>query len=177
VARLRKQGPDVAVFGREISAGAGARVAGETIATGSVMKIAKHVFCVAALALAATLSALPALAKPAYVLSTVNLRAAPGTTNEIVGKIPGGTLVETDSCTDGWCAVTWQGKSGFAIQTALDLSGRVPQRRAAPSPGYYGGPAYDDEVVVEGPPVYYAPPPPYYYGYYGRPYWGWRHRW
>jgi uncharacterized protein YraI len=136
------------------------------------MTFAPHVFCVGVLALAAA----PALAKPAYVMSTVNLRAAPGTTSEIVGKIPGGSLVDADNCTEGWCAVTWQGKSGFAIQAALDLSGRVPQRRAGPPPSYYGGPAYDDQVVVEGPPVYYGPPPPYYYGYYG-PRWGWRHRW
>jgi uncharacterized protein YraI len=138
------------------------------------MRFASLAFCVAALAFAAA----PALAKPAYVLSTVNLRAAPGTTNEIVGKIPGGSLVDADNCTDGWCAVTWQGKSGFAIQTALDTSGRVPQRPAGPPPtNYYSGPAYNDDVMVEGPPVYYAPPPPPYYGFYGRPYWGWRHRW
>lgn len=111
-----------------------------------------------------------AWAKPAYVPSTVNLRTAPGTTNEIVAKIPGGSLVDADNCTDGWCAVTWQGKSGFAIQTALDLSGRVPpraQRRIDDQ-----GPEY-----VEGPPVYYEPPPvyvaPYYYH---RPWYG-RHRW
>jgi len=124
------------------------------------------------------LAAAPALAKPAYVMTTVNLRAAPGTTNEIVAKIPGGSLVDADNCTDGWCAVNWQGKSGFAIQTALDLSGRVPQP-AGPPRSYYSGPGYppppDDDVVVEGPPVYYGPRP-YYYGYYG-PRWGWRHRW
>ena len=140
---------------------------------GVVMRCASRAFCLVMLSLAAA----PASAKPAYVLSTVNLRAAPGTTNEIVGKIPGGSLVDADNCTDGWCAVTWQGKSGFAIQTALDTSGRVPQQGpAGPPANYYSGPAYSGDVVVEGPPVYYAPPPPYY-GYYGRPYWGWRHRW
>jgi uncharacterized protein YraI len=56
-----------------------------------------------------------ALAKPAYVGSTLNLRAAPGTTSEIVGKIPGGSLVDAGECTEGWCAVTWQDKSGFTI--------------------------------------------------------------
>jgi uncharacterized protein YraI len=132
--------------------------------------------CAAAFALAAT----PAFAKPAYVGSTLNLRAAPGTTNEIIGKIPGGSLVEAGECTAGWCEVTWQGKSGFAIQTALDLSGRVPRRAAAP-PEYTGSvPGYvPEDEIVEGPPVYYAPRP-YYYGYYGtryRPYWGWRHYW
>ena len=121
------------------------------------------------------LSATSAWAKPAYVATTVNLRAAPGTSNEIVAKIPGGSLIDADNCTDGWCAVTWQGKSGFAIQSAIDLSGRVPRRSVAPPRRYYAGPP-DDEVVVD-PPVYYDPPPPVYYRPYYRPYWGWRHRW
>ena len=120
-----------------------------------------------------------AVAKPAYVASTVNLRAAPGTTSEVVTKIPGGSLVDADDCSEGWCRVTWQDKSGFAIQSALDTSGRVPQQRAARRPGYPAPPVYADEpdYVVEGPPVYYAPPPPYY-GYYG-PYYrgGWHRRW
>ena len=113
-------------------------------------------------------SAFPA-AKPAVVLTTVNLRAAPGTTNEIVAKIPGGSLVDAASCTDGWCAVTWQEKSGFAIQTALDLSGRVPIRPAGPASGpprVYRGPP--PGYVVEEPPVYYESPPVYYVRPYGR---------
>ena len=116
-------------------------------------------------------SATAASAKPAYVLTTVNLRAAPGTTNEIVAKIPGGSLVDATDCTGGWCAVTWNEKRGFAIETSLDLSGRVPSRRAGP-------PRDRDYIVEEGPPVYYdgGSPPPYYYGpsygpYY-RPYYG-----
>ena len=113
-----------------------------------------------------------AQAKPAYVASTVNLRAAPGTGSEIVAKIPGGSLVDAGGCTEGWCEVSWQDKKGFAIQTALDLSGRVPQRRPAAPRVYEDGPDY-----VEGPPVYYGPPPVYYRPYY-RPYWGWhRHHW
>ena len=123
-----------------------------------------------------------AAAAPAYVPSTVNLRAAPGTTSEIVTKIPGGSLIDANDCTEGWCAVTWQGKSGFAKQTALDMSGRVPQQRAAQRRPYpVQGEVYEDdgpaEYVAEAPPVYYAPRP-YYYGY--GPYyrgWGWRHRW
>ena len=72
-----------------------------------------------------------AAAKPAYVASTVNLRAAPGTGSEIVAKIPGGSLVDASACDGGWCEIAWQDKRGFAIQTALDMSGRVPQQRAA----------------------------------------------
>ena len=129
-----------------------------------------------AVALAALLAFVPgAFAKPAYVASTVNLRAAPGTTSEIVSKIPGGSLVDAGECTEGWCAITWQDKSGFAIQTALDMSGRVPPRSAAVRRPVYG-PDY-----VEEPPIYYQVPPPPFYArpyYYGRPYYGHRwHRW
>jgi uncharacterized protein YraI len=120
------------------------------------------------------LSASGALAKPAYVATTVNLRAAPGTTNEIVAKIPGGSLIDATDCAEGWCAVTWQGKSGFAIQTGLDLTGHVPQRAAAPAVPPRGRYADDEEIVYGAPP----PPPVYYYdGPYYRPYWGWRRHW
>jgi uncharacterized protein YraI len=141
------------------------------------MRLTPYLMCCGLLLGAAT----GALAKPAYVASTVNLRAAPGTTSEIVAKIPGGSLLDVKDCSENWCEVTWQDKSGFAIQSALDLSGRVPQRQStpqrpsAPARVYYEQPDY----IAEGPPVYYAPPPPYYYGYgpyYRRPWGGWR-RW
>ena len=159
------------------------------------MKFTSHV-----LGLAIACISVPALAKPAYIASTVNLRAAPGTGSEIVAKIPGGSLVDTGGCDEGWCEVTWQEKKGFAIQSALDLSGRVPQQRAAApvAPAYrqgsqgpqgpqgpqaprgpYGPQVVEGPEVVDG-PVYYAAPPPavvYYGGPYYRPYWGWRRRW
>jgi uncharacterized protein YraI len=109
-------------------------------------------------------------------MSTVNLRSAAGTTNEIVAKIPGGSLVDATNCSE-WCEVEWQGKKGFAIATALDRSGRVPSPRAAAPRGAYPGGYAEDDYVPMGPPAVYAPAP-YYYGYgpYYRPYWGYR-RW
>ena len=123
--------------------------------------------CVALLAM---LCGAQAAAAPAYVLSTVNLRAGPATTNEILGKIPAGTIIEADKCINGWCEVTWQGKNGFAVVTALDLTGKPPVRRAAPRP--IPGRYYEVEPapVMVGPPVYYYGYRPY--GYY-RP-WGYR---
>jgi uncharacterized protein YgiM (DUF1202 family) len=135
-------------------------------------------------AAALVLSAASAAGAPASVTSTVNLRSGPGTGYEIVAKIPGMALVDANNCINGWCEVSWQGKTGFAIATALDLSGRAPGRAAVrqaplPAPGAY----LDDEAVVAGPPVYYGGPV-YYgyypyryrpYGYYGyRRYWGYR---
>jgi hypothetical protein len=78
--------------------------------------------------------------------------------------------------------VEWQGQRGFAIATALDLSGRVPTAaRAAPQPAE---PPPDLDAEIVGPPVYYYRRPAYYYGprpyyygyprYWGRPYWGYR---
>ena len=94
------------------------------------MKSASFILGIAIACIAA-----PALAKPAYVASTVNLRAAPGTGSEIVAKIPGGSLVDAAACDEGWCEISWQDKKGFAIQKALDMSGRVPQQRAAAAAG------------------------------------------
>jgi uncharacterized protein YraI len=130
--------------------------------------------CAAAITL---VSAAGAAADPAYVASTVNLRAGATTGSDILAKIPGGSLVDASNCSD-WCEVEWQGKKGYAIASALDRSGRVPARRAAGAPrGAYSSGAYveDDDYVPVGPPAVYAPPP-YYYGY--RPYyWGYGARW
>jgi uncharacterized protein YraI len=139
------------------------------------MRIMSHLLCAGVLLGAAS----SALAKPAYVASAVNLRAAPNTTSEVVTKIPGGSLIDADNCTDGWCAVTFQDKNGFAIQTALDMSGRVPQPQQRRPSAARAAPVYEEgpEYAEQGPPVYYEPGP-YYYGY--RPYYGgygWRHRW
>jgi uncharacterized protein YraI len=140
---------------------------------GNAMKLVRHLVCAGALAIVSTY----ALAKPAYVLTTVNLRSGAGTNNEIVTKIPAGSLIEVNTCTNGWCEASWQGKNGFAIETALDTSGRVPPRRPAyaPGPTYSGPPVYSAPPAYYGPPAYYYSPGPYYYDrgpyYYGRPYW------
>lgn len=73
------------------------------------------------------LSAASAAAESAYVTSAVNLRSGAATANEIVAKIPAGSLVDASNCGE-WCGIEWQGKKGFAIATALDRSGRVPPR-------------------------------------------------
>jgi hypothetical protein len=145
----------------------------------------KKLLCVGAFVLSAgsaVLSAGSALAAPGTAVSTVNLRAEANTTSEILGKIPGGSRLEVGECSNGWCAVTWAGKSGFAIATALDTTGRARRVvRRGPPPGYDP----DDDYVpvapyprpyVVGPPVVYGPGP---YGY-GGPYWGggyWGPRW
>jgi hypothetical protein len=130
-----------------------------------------------------------AAAKPATVVSEVNLRKGPGTDSEIITLIPKGTMVEVGTCTNGWCQVTWNGQDGFSIATNLGLGGPPPPVRRRPvgddyppPPGTYPPPP----GYVVGPPVYYAPPPVYYGPYYGGPYyygggwrggWGWHRHW
>src|SRR5436853_7036002 len=112
--------------------------------------------CTSALVLA---SAVSAVAAPAYVPSTVNLRSGPGTTTGIVTRIPGGSLVDATNCAEGWCEVVFGEAKGFTIQTGLDLSGRVSPRRAAgpPGPGRVY-PVAPPGVVVAGPgPVVVGP--------------------
>jgi uncharacterized protein YraI len=108
------------------------------------------------------------------VTANVNLRSGPGTDSNIIATIPGGSTVHITSCSGEWCAVTWNGQSGYAIARNLGSGRRVAQYRQQPY--YEGGPP-----VVYGPPVYYPPAvyygPGFYYGpryYYGR---GWGRRW
>jgi uncharacterized protein YraI len=114
-------------------------------------------------------------AAPGTAVSTVNLRAEANTTSNILGKIGAGSRVDVGDCTAGWCAVTWQGKSGFVIQTSLDMSGRPVARARRIAPGSEHivavGPRPPGYVAVPPPAVGYAPAPYYGYGY-GAPYWG-----
>jgi SH3 domain-containing protein len=118
-----------------------------------------------------------AAAKPGLAASNVNLRAEANTTSEVLAKIPAGARVDVGPCQEGWCAVTFQGKSGFSIATAIDTSGR-PRRVLAGPPGYGGPPGALPPGYVPVPPPGYGPGPgvvyapgPYYgpgpYGPYG----------
>jgi hypothetical protein len=107
-------------------------------------------------------------ATPGMVNTTVNLREGPGTTTAVLVKIPGGAAVDVSGCSGEWCKVTYAGKNGYVIATALGQGNPPPGGPGGPPPGY------------APPPPGYVPPPgyygygPYYGPYYGPgPYWGW----
>jgi hypothetical protein len=107
------------------------------------------------------------------VYTTVNLRQGPGTTYEIIGKIPAGSRIAVGGCSGQWCQASWQGQDGYVIATSLTPNA-PPQGYPPPPPPGYPPPVYG------GPPVYYGPGPYYGDGYYGPgPYWrgGWHRRW
>jgi SH3 domain-containing protein len=146
-----------------------------------------------------------ARAGAASVVAAVNLRSGPGTDQEIITTIPGGSTVQVSGCTGEWCEVTWNGRSGYAIARNLSIGAPRqarpygPQPGYAPQPGYPGGrqpgyaggygpqPGYTGGYGPEPPAVYEAPgyyaPPAVVYGpgYYGpgAAYYGpgWRRRW
>jgi hypothetical protein len=88
------------------------------------------------------LSAGYAAAKPVTTAADTNLRTAPGTDSDIVVLIPRGTTIEVDKCTDGWCAVSWDGKDGFAF------AGNV----LGPTLGEVKPPAKPADVAIDIPP-------------------------
>lgn len=156
-----------------------------------------------AVAAVVALSAQSAVAAPALATNNVNMRQGPGTNYPVIITIPGGSTVEVGGCQGTWCAVTWQGKSGYAVATSLDQGGGAPPAGAGgplppggPPPGATAqGPPPDYPPGAQPPPGYvpppgyYPPPPgydPYYYGpgyyapgYYAPYYYGpyWRRRW
>lgn len=123
-----------------------------------------------------------AVALPGVAATTVNLRAEANTTSEVLAKMQAGARLEVGDCKDGWCAVTFQGKSGFAIQTAIDVTGRARTVRRYPRAV---APADDFVPVAPGYRAYpsaavYAPGPMYYgWGAYWGPRWvgGWGYGW
>jgi hypothetical protein len=126
-------------------------------------------------------------AKSALATANLNLRSGPGTDSEVIATIPGGSTVQVASCSGEWCAVTWNGHSGYAIARNLDIGARRQARPNRAPPGYAGG--YEPgPPVVYGAPGYYPPPAvvygpgyygygPGYYGYGPGYYYGWRRRW
>lgn len=100
-----------------------------------------------AAASALVLSAGAAAAAPATAQSPLNLRAGPGTQYEVVGTIPGGATVDVAGCTGSWCQVNFNGESGFASRSFLQMAEGGP---VVVAPGY----AYDDTPYYGGDDYY-----------------------
>lgn len=96
-------------------------------------------FAVLAVAAMAGLAASSAEARQAHTTADLNLRTGPGTQYQIIATMPAGSRIEIGECADGWCAVEWRGKDGFASMVGL------ADGRAAPAP----------EVIVIDPPYPY----------------------
>src|ERR1700674_119951 len=61
----------------------------------------------------------PGAPRYALVIANVNLRSGPGTDAPLITTILGGTTVQVTGCSGEWCAVMWNGRSGYAIARNL----------------------------------------------------------
>lgn len=93
-----------------------------------------------AAAIAATLlGCTAALAAPAQVTTTLNLRTGPSTGYAIETALPAGALVDVRGCTRGrnWCRVNWNGYDGWA--SSAYLADRQTGYRRHPGRTYAAG--------------------------------------
>jgi hypothetical protein len=65
---------------------------------------------------------------PGIVTRQVNLQQAPTSESAVLASIPRGRAVKVEKCTNGWCYVSWNGRSGYIL--AKDVSIGVPTRRS-----------------------------------------------
>ena len=93
------------------------------------------------------LSAGAAAAAPAVSRADLNVRSGPGTEYGVVGVIQAGETVDVGGCKAAWCQVAFEGGTGYANRSYLQMAG-------APSAG----------VVVQA-PVYDPYDYDYDYGY------------
>ncbi|WGS20568.1 MULTISPECIES: SH3 domain-containing protein [unclassified Bradyrhizobium] len=94
------------------------------------------------------LSAGAAMAAPAVVESSVNLRNGPGTEFAVIATLPAGATVNATDCAVGWCRVSYDGEEGYASRAYLDIETAAVEPYYYPSYGYYG---------YYGPYAYYEP--------------------
>jgi hypothetical protein len=94
------------------------------------------------------LSASTALAFPAYVGQSTNLRWGPSTEFPIQVTVPAGSTVDVGECSSEWCAVNWYDYEGFMYRNLLAFDGGVTVPYVAVFPdyeyyqGYYYGPSF-----------------------------------
>ena len=122
------------------------------------MTFSRFTICAAGCVL---LPAVSATAEPAVATSAVNLRSGAGTSHELVGKIPGGSVVDVSHCNE-WCEVQWQGKTGFAIAASLDRGKHVATRRTAKRPDLFAVDPANNKSALETPRSGYEAPERYY---------------
>ncbi|MCB4768184.1 SH3 domain-containing protein [Ancylobacter sp. Lp-2] len=70
----------------------------------------------------------PAAAAPAAIRAVAELRAGPGGTYAVIGRLPAGTPVEATACAGGWCRTQY----GYVAATLLGAAGQPALTAPAP---------------------------------------------
>jgi uncharacterized protein YgiM (DUF1202 family) len=69
----------------------------------------------------------------AVTVSNTNLRESPGVSTKIVSKIPKGTDVYIQECTDGWCKINYNDLTGY-VSSKLIRYATDPSKKTTNSP-------------------------------------------
>jgi len=88
----------------------------------------------------------------------------------VIATIPAGETVDVGGCTGSWCAVNFNGRSGFASASYLQGGASVSGGVVAVAPGYVEEPYYDDYYdygYSYGPSIGFYAGPRYRYGWRG----------
>jgi uncharacterized protein YraI len=108
-----------------------------------------------AVLLALALGAGAAEARDGTTTRALALRAAPGSSAQVLATMPRGARVDVGDCERGWCEVAWSGTPGFALQSGLAVAAAATTRVVGA--GDYNIPVY--------------PPYPYRAGHYPKADW------
>jgi uncharacterized protein YraI len=104
-----------------------------------------------------------ASAREGTTTTELGLHSGPAGNTELLLTMPAGSKVSVGGCSGGWCKVSWNSYSGYAIQSRLAISAAAaPSPRRAIRRGAY---PVEGEIV----PIY--PPYPYRSGYYPKADW------
>ena len=67
-----------------------------------------------------------AAAPPAVSRQDLNIRSGPGTGYGVVGVIQAGATVDVVACQGSWCQIAFDGGSGYANRSYLQMANRAP---------------------------------------------------
>lgn len=110
-----------------------------------------------------------ALAAPAVSRSDLNVRSGPGTEHSVVGVIQAGETVDVMGRNGSWCQVEFDGGSGFASCSYLQMASGAPNAGVVVEAPAYDPYDYYDYGYSHGPSVGI--------GIYSGPRFGHRHGW
>jgi hypothetical protein len=81
------------------------------------------------------------------VSSVLNIRSAPNTTSAVLGQMPNGTLITSDTEANGWAHFTWNSISGYASMQYLTLIGVNKSELGNTQPASTNPPAADNQTA------------------------------
>jgi len=75
-----------------------------------------------ALQTASVAAILAGCSDPGIVTVQSDLQEAPSAHSKVMAMIPKGSPISVSDCSNGWCQVTWNGRSGYILTKSIHLT-------------------------------------------------------